>query len=282
MTKKIIRVFPRRTNATPVDPDVRIRTFPGLFDEADEVHVSVAFTWDIPWAEIAAKQWSVVAPVKLGGPAFNETGNGFVPGLYLKRGYVITSRGCPNRCWFCSVPKREGYRLHELPITDGWIVTDDNLLACSEGHIGRVFEMLQRQPCRPQFVGGLEARLLDLDMAKRLKKLNPVSLYFAYDTPDDYEALVQAGKYLFEAGFTRESHYLRCYVLVGYPKDTFDSAEKRLVDTIEAGFMPMAMLYRDTEGKNPKDWKRFQEQWADKSIVGAKMRMTSATFTIIS
>ena len=98
LTKKIIRVFPRRTNATPDDDDVRIRTFPGLFDEADEVHISVAFSWDMPWAEHAARLWSAVAPVKVGGPALNEKGGEFVPGMYMKRGYVITSRGCPNRC----------------------------------------------------------------------------------------------------------------------------------------------------------------------------------------
>ena len=37
---KIIRVFPRKTNATPDDDLVRIGTEPGLFDEADEVHVN--------------------------------------------------------------------------------------------------------------------------------------------------------------------------------------------------------------------------------------------------
>jgi hypothetical protein len=56
MSKQIIRVFPRKTNATPCDENVRIRSFPGLFDQADEVHISVAFTWDRQWAETAEKQ----------------------------------------------------------------------------------------------------------------------------------------------------------------------------------------------------------------------------------
>jgi len=43
---KIIRVFPRRTSATPDDDMVRIATPPSMFDVADEVHISVAFTWD--------------------------------------------------------------------------------------------------------------------------------------------------------------------------------------------------------------------------------------------
>ena len=51
MKKRIIRVFPTKTNATPTDELVRIRETPSFFDEADEVHVSVTFTWDIPIAE---------------------------------------------------------------------------------------------------------------------------------------------------------------------------------------------------------------------------------------
>lgn len=46
MKKRIIRVFPTKTNATPTDELVRIRETPSFFDEADEVHVSVTFTWD--------------------------------------------------------------------------------------------------------------------------------------------------------------------------------------------------------------------------------------------
>jgi hypothetical protein len=78
----------------------------------------------------------------------------------LKKGYVITSRGCPNRCWFCSVWRREGEVIRELPVTDGWNVLDDNLLVCSENHIRAVFAMLARQRRMPLFTGGLEAAWL--------------------------------------------------------------------------------------------------------------------------
>jgi hypothetical protein len=270
--KKIIRVFPRRTNATPEDEDVRVNVTPSLFDEADGVHVSVAFTWDIPRAEYLAKQWSMVAPVKVGGPAFNEPGGDFIPGMYMKQGYVITSRGCPNRCRFCSVPKREGYHLRELPVTDGRIVTDDNLLACSSAHIDRVFEMLKRQPHRPQFVGGLEAKQTTAQMAVRLMELKPQSMFFAFDTPDDYEPLVRAGKYLCNAGFKKGNHTACCYVLIGYGNDAFDAAEDRLRKTWAAGFFPFAMLYRDKSGNYDKEWKRFQREWANHVIVGSKLK----------
>ena len=51
MSERIIRVFPRRTRATPTDALAVVNRSPELFDEADEVHISVAFTWDIPVAE---------------------------------------------------------------------------------------------------------------------------------------------------------------------------------------------------------------------------------------
>jgi hypothetical protein len=269
---KIIRVFPSKTRATPDDENVRIRKLPEVWDVADEIHISVTFTWDIQWAEQAAKMWEGVAPVKIGGPAYNEPGGNFVPGLYMKKGYVITSRGCPNRCWFCSVPKREGGQLRELPVTDGWILTDDNLLACSDRHIKDVFNMLKRQPYKPQFTGGLEAKLLTSEMSIRLKKINPKSLFFAYDTPDDYEPLVQAGKYLIDAGFTKASNVLRSYVLCGFKGDTFEKAEQRMRKTWDAGFMPMAMLYRDFKGVFSHDWKRFQRQWANPIITACNLK----------
>jgi len=272
MPKKILRIFPTETRATPDDENVRIRCYPTLFDDADEVHISVAFTWDIPWAEKAARAWQAVAPVKVGGPAYNEVGGDFVPGMYMKKGYVITSRGCPNRCWFCSVPKREGGQLRELPVTDGWILTDDNLLACSDVHIDRVFEMLARQPHRPEFCGGLEAKLLTPVISERLHNLKPRSIYFAYDTPNDYEPLVEAGKMLFDAGFTRSAHHMYAYVLCGWKKDTIDQALKRMHDTWRAGFVPMAMLYRDFKGEYDKEWKAFQREWANPKIRGVKLK----------
>ena len=263
---KVIRVFPRKTSATPDDSSVRIRTMPTLFDEADEVHISTTFTWDLQWTEKAVKQWRGVGRVKVGGPAFYEEGGEFTPGMYLKEGYVVTSRGCPNRCWFCSVPKREGYKVRELKIRDGWIVMDDNLLACSNEHIENVFNMLKRQKVRPIFTGGLEAKLLSRKMAEKLKELKPQRLYFAYDTPDDLEFLREAGKYLRESGFSEKSHCLRCYVLIGYKGDSELKAFKRMQETFEAGFMPMAMLYRDDSGKYDNHWRKFQRQWANPII----------------
>jgi len=253
--KRIIRVFPRKTNATP-DDELSFVGYPSMFAEADEVHISVVFSWDLPEAERLEKEWRYVVPVKIGGPATGQRGENFISGMYLKKGYVITSRGCNNRCWFCSVWKREGETIRELPITEGWNVLDDNLLACSENHVRAVFSMLAKQKRRPYFTGGLEAAKLKPWHIEEFVKLKPAEMFFAYDTPDDYEPLCEAGKLLIAAGF-KICHPLRAYVLCGYPNDTFEKAEKRFIDCMKANFLPMAMLYRDKIGKLDDDWVRF-------------------------
>ncbi|MFA5253024.1 MAG: hypothetical protein WC454_10635 [Phycisphaerae bacterium] len=280
---KIARVFPRKTAATPDDELAFFKEPPLLgMPEVDEVHISVAFTYDMRYAEYLADQWGVLGvPVKMGGPAFDQPGGEFVPGRYLKHGYVITSRGCPNRCVYadgqrCMVPEREGYRLRRLPITDGWNVLDDNLLACGEDHIRKVFDMLSRQPEKPKFTGGLEAKILKPWHVELLRKIKTKKMYFAYDTVDDYEPLVCAGKMLWDGGISAASHTAAVYVLIGYKGDTFEKANKRLEDTVKAGFMPYAMLYRDDKGDTDHTWKRFQREWLRPAIVGIKFKELSA------
>lgn len=266
---KIIRVFPRRTNATPDDDLAIVGRTPGFFDEADEVHVSVTWTYDLPVAERLAKQWAHVAPVKIGGPATGEKSGEFVPGMYVKRGYVITSRGCPNRCWFCSVWKREG-NIRELPITDGWNVLDDNLLACSDEHIKKVFEMLKRQKTKAQFTGGLEAARLTDWHIDLLADLKPARIFFAYDTPDDYEPLLIAARKIFNAGIlSPASNNVRAYVLVGYKGDTISAAEKRLMDVLKTGMFPMAMVFRDYTGYRDPLWVKFAWPWSRPACISS-------------
>jgi len=267
----IARVFPRQTSHTPND-SLAFTEPPGLFPpKVDQVHVSVAFTWDIPRAEELAREWERVAPVQIGGPALGMRGDEFTPGLYLKKGVTITSRGCPNRCWFCSVWKREG-TLRELPIQDGWIVQDDNILATSKEHFEAVCEMLKRQPKRARFTGGLEPALLTRWHAERLVALKPETMWFACDTPEDEEPLHEAGKLMRDCGLSEKSHSLMCYVLIGYPKDTMDEAVRRLRFVRDAGFGPQAMLWRDNNGNANLEWKRFQRIWARPSIVFSKGR----------
>jgi hypothetical protein len=268
---QIARVFPRRTRATP-DDDLAFFGPPPFSVDCDEVHVDVTFTADKLRAEQLAEEWKRIAPVKIGGVACNDPGAEFVPGRYIKHGYTFTSRGCPERCWFCSVWKRDP-KIRLLPIQGGWNILDDNLLACPEDHFRAVIEMLKGQDRRVEFTGGLQAARLTDWHVEALASLKPRPVcFFAYDPGDKFETMRYAAEKMLAAGFTAASHRLRTFCLIGYPKDTFEKAEERLRQMVGIGFTPYAMLwdpetpsaekYRPT----PK-WKRFQRSWARPAII---------------
>jgi len=269
--QRIIRVFPRRTAATPDDGLVVIGQPPTLFDYADEVHISVTFSWDLPFAEKLARAWEPVAPVKIGGPATGDTGGEFVPGLYVKQGYIIHSRGCPNSCWFCCERETE---LKLLRVPYGWNDLSSNLLACPDDHIKKVLSSMalsrKLYGRSPEFTGGLEAKRLQPWHVEALRAIKPKQMFFAYDTPDDLEPLRVAGRMLIDGGFTTASHALRAYVLCGWPRDSIEAAAARMQQTVDAGFLPMAMLYRDNSGRRDPVWQKWGRQWARPSIAASK------------
>jgi hypothetical protein len=277
--KRIVRVFPRRNKATP-DDDLACFGPPSLFSQADEVHVDVTFTADKAKAERLAEEWRHVAPVKIGGVAYEDYKDpyplDFKPGKYVKHGYVFTSRGCPRRCWFCSVWKRRPEATPIPTLHEGWNVLDDNLLACPEWHVRRVFAMLSRQGRQIEFTGGLEAAALQDYQVGLLVDMKPrPNCFFAYDPGDPFGTLKCAADRLISGGFTARSHRLRTYVLIGYPKDTFALAEARLKQMLSIGFTPHAMLWdpetESAEKYRPgRDWKRFQRQWARPAIIHSR------------
>lgn len=264
----ILRVFPRRTNATPDDDFVRVG-MPDLFmPKVNDIHVSVAFTWDIKYGRQLQGAYSEYAPTLLGGPAFENAEGEFEPGMYMKKGYVITSRGCPNRCWFCNVWRKHPMPI-ELPIKDGWIVQDDNLLSCSENHVRAVFEMLQRQEHPVQFSGGLEAARLKNWHIELLTSIRLQQIFFSYDDPDDWEPFADAislirGKI--------PIYKIRCFILVGYPRDRVVDAQERVNKVLSLGIMPFVQTYVDRTGNRDMSWSSFARKYSRPAISRLLMR----------
>jgi hypothetical protein len=232
-----IRVFPRRTEWTPRDPMAFVG-FPPLFrppDPETPVYVSVTFTWDKAHAERIADSWRQhYRNVFLGGPAYDDPGGQFTPGMFLKEGCTITSRGCPKKCGWCKVPFSEG-NLRELVISPGYILQDNNILACSENHIRAVFDMLRQQGRRAYFNGGLDKHFLQ---------------------PWHRE--------LFDSIPMRK---LRCYVMIGYDSETATEAAQRLEHVFSLGFMPFCQLYQPPTDPMPTrvysaEWKAIMRKWA--------------------
>lgn len=267
----MIRVFPRKTLWTPTDSLSFVGDAPLFLPPEQPVHISVTFTWDIPEAERLYRSWSrFYSDVQLGGPAFGDKGDHFVPGRYVRSGVVVTSRGCPKECPWCFVPKREG-KTRELPIMEGWDVIDNNLLACTPEHIERVFEMLRRQPKPIRLSGGLDADMFTEWHRDLLATIRLQFAWFAADHMGAMDNLASVGKLM--ASFPRQKK--RAYVLIGYQGESITQADKRLRQVFNMGFDPMAMLYRDDSmGLNAwtSDWRRLAKLWSRPAAYRSMMK----------
>lgn len=272
---KILRVYPKKTSYTPVDPLVyypRIVQSPmwGLFPEFDEIHISCSFTWDKKFCEDLAYQFRSTQdkPVKLGGPGFGSEVTDFIQGLYLKPNIVFTSRGCNNNCPWCIVPKIEG-ELKEIPICQGNVIQDNNFLQTSRRHKDKVFEMLKNQK-RIQFKGGLEADLIDDHFVDSVRGLSIDELWLACDTDGAFNNFEKAAVKFARAGFTRE--HIKCYALID---GDISKNEERLQKIWHAGAMPFAQLYRDFTDKKTKyskEVEKFARSWQRPAAINMHMK----------
>jgi len=264
--QRIIRVFPRRTSMTPRDDYAFVGDPPLFIPPADEVHVDCTFTWDIPKAQRLAEAWrQYYFVVKLGGFALESYSGEFEPGLYLRQGVTITSRGCNNNCPWCLVKER----LREIKIKSGNIIQDNNLLQCSKVHISKVFDML-----RPQrsivLSGGLDSRLFTNSIADDLRSLRIKQLFFACDTKKAIKPLERAKRKLNGLG----RNQLRCYVLLAFNNETISEAQERLEAVWELGFMPFAQLYQPADKyiRYSKEWRSLARTWSRPAAMKAAMR----------
>lgn len=268
---RIIRVFPRRTSHTPQDDLAFIGPPPIRVPTADEVHVSVSFTWDIPEGERLVKLWrAFYSTVLIGGPAIGPPGEGFEPGRYVKEGVTFTSRGCDHNCPWCLVSKVEGKLRLLSPIPPGYIVQDNNFLQCPPEHRRAVYAMLDEQPRAAVFSGGLESTLVDDEVAAELRDIRIKEVFLAADTEASLRPLERAVARL--SFLPRRK--LRCFVLMAYGGESIEAAERRVRAVWEIGCMPFAILYQppDEYIQYSADWKALARSWCRPAAMVAEMR----------
>lgn len=210
------------------------------------LYLSVPFTWLLPEAELIAKQHK--GKVIAGGPAVKLMGAEDWAETPDECPYdtlamhnplaTFTTRGCPNRCQFCAVPKIEG-GFREL---ESWkpapVVCDNNILASSKKHFERVIDSLMPFPYA-DFNQGLEARRFTAWHADQLAKLDRVMVRFAFDSVKAERPLAAALEIARNAGLRD----FRVYVLIGF-KDTPEDALYRLEWVRQQKIFTTAMRYQ--------------------------------------
>ena len=119
-------------------------------------------------------------------------------------GYI--TRGCPNRCRWCVVPKKEGdihpYRTWRglvRPDTDKLVLMDNNILACEYG-LEQLTDMAG-SGYRIDLNQGMDARLVTPEIADILAKLKWIRyLRFSCDTDGQIGPIMRTCELLAERG----------------------------------------------------------------------------------
>ncbi len=161
----------------------------------------------------------------------------------------FTTRGCPRKCWFCQVPKKEGAIRAHAEIEEFCdskfrkvVLLDNNILAHEHGI--RQLEKIAKAGMKLDCNQGIDARLIDSAVANLLAKIKWIpAVRLACDSLSDLPRLLRTVEILRSAGVTPRRYLV--YLLV---TDNIDSALERAVRLREAKLDVFAQPFRDRSG----------------------------------
>jgi len=178
------------------------------------------------------------------------------------KSYGFLTRGCIRKCEHCVVPEKEGKiranaDIEEFLSHGECILLDNNVLAHKHG-IEQI-EKIARLGIKVDFNQGLDARLIDGGIAKRLsviKWLHPVRL--ACDSQKDMQSLHRAVELLRWYNVTPKKYFV--YMIV---KDIDEAMERaKFIKGLYCD--PWAQPYRDPKAdEEPSDEVKDFARWAN-------------------
>jgi 2-methylthioadenine synthetase len=190
--------------------------------------------------------------------------------IYPDCGYAIgfLTRGCVRKCSWCIVPKKEGWiRPYETwqhikrADSNEIVFMDNNVLACDWGR-QQIADMIG-QKVRVDFNQGLDARLIDDQVAQMLSKLKWIRfIRMSADTDAMLDKVITAIERLERFGV--KPYRVFVYVLV----QDVESAERRALALRKIGAEVFAQPYRDfTTNAEPAKEHRDFARWVNHKAI---------------
>ena len=196
--------------------------------------------------------------------------------------YGFLTRGCPNKCKWCVVPKKEGlirpYMDVDQIAIDGrttLILMDNNILAAGSYAVEQLTKIIERG-YKVDFNQALDARLVNEEYAQLLARIKWVDrrIRFGCDTPQQIKECERAMTLINGYGFTGQyflytmlnDNFKECYSRVHYWWERNHEIRK---NKTQAAIYPHAQPYRDpTNSKlTPPMWQKDMARWVNKKMV---------------
>ena len=193
------------------------------------------------------------------------------PGIDRKTAYGFLTRGCPNKCKWCVVPRKEGdikpyMDVDEVAVNGrtNLVLMDNNILACDYG-LEQIEKIIHRK-YRVDFNQALDARLVTDDIAKMLAKVRWIKrIRFGCDTHAQIEHCEKAIELINKYGYKGE-YFFYC-MLIG----NFEECIERVNHWRNKGkrYLPHCQPYRDPDKTFQiiPQWQKDMAGWADKKWI---------------
>ena len=186
-------------------------------------------------------------------PKFKDTAFGFL------------TRGCPRKCEFCIVSKKEGCKSYKVAnLSEFWNsqkyieLLDPNLLACKE-HKELLYQ-LANSKSYVNFTQGLDARLLNKKNIDIIKNIKVKAVHFAWDNVKDERYIVPKLQLFKEkTGWSRRK--MSVYVLTNF-NSTHEEDLHRIYTLKKLGYNPYIMIYEKEKLSQGHITKRLQ-RWVN-------------------
>ena len=183
----------------------------------------------------------------------------------------MTTRGCPRKCGFCHVSRKEG--CESVKVSDVWDywkdqkqikVLDANILACRDRE--RLLWQYAKTGAEIDYCQGLDIRLIDQHVIDALNATKLKQVHFAWDNPK--EDLTKAFMtYASLAKNKPKGRYGMVYVLVNF-NSTLEEDLYRINTLRALNYDPYVMVYNKPAA--PQQIKDLQRWCNNKIIFGAE------------
>lgn len=185
--------------------------------------------------------------------------------------YGFLTRGCPRGCAFCHVKGKEGQKsVHVANLDEFWkgqgniVLQDPNLLACNEWK--ELLDQLVQSGASVDLNQGIDARLITLEKAEFMAKMNLKTPHFAMDTMKSMDSVKRGLKYYVEACKEIKGKWNwrngKVFMITNFDT-TFEEDMERVKAIQECECYPYVMIYNKPSA--PQILRRLQ-RWTNNVV----------------